>query len=1802
MQQGKVIPYMKNFILLAFLHSSFSYADALSSSTITLIDSEYNNSTWGAANLLDKNPATRWLSRKQTNDLNFQLTSDGEAMCLAGFDLTNYVSGGRGVNQFVLLTTQNDNLSSDGGTLGWQPLVADENPTGYIDYLSWAQGARLVSVDSEYNSTTLAAKHINDGSAASRWLSRKSNNVIQYNFDTDWNGSTGDGITINALEVSNYGTNRSVKEFQVEVTSDGATWHKLQVPGTGPGDLEYIYTRYQDGGILGAVDSQYNATTYGADNMQDGDQNTRWLSRNGNNTIEFTFDPNNNGISGADGDSEDYFSIDKINIENYGDDDRSLNQFQVAVKTLANPDWHKITAPGAVIGEVDYNFSLLHHGGNLVSVDSEYNSTTWAAKNIHDGDYNTRWLSRRGNNQLTFQFDANEDGILGGAEDLFTFESVYLRNYGNDDRAINQFQIAVKTHSEANWTKINVPGATIGQADYNFAMLQHGGILKTIDSEYNSTSWAAKNIHDGDVNTRWLSRKSNNELALQFDADENGVPAQAADLFTLNSIYLINYGVDDRAIKEFQIAIKTTDNPNWVKINAPGATVGEENYNFASLHHGGILTAINSEYNSTSWAAKNIHDGDINTRWLSRKSNNTLDFQFDTNEDGISGGSEDSFTLESFYLVNYGVDDRSINNFQVEVKTLTNSNWTKLPVSSAVTNTTDYNFALAANGGSLTFIDNEYNSTSWGAKNIHDGDVNTRWLSRKPTNTLSFSFDSDFDGISGDEINLDEIKLINYGNDDRSIKTFEVDVQISGGAWQALDAPGGGTVFTATMDRNLQSWAITPQSNVTAVQLRTLSNYGDANYTGASDFILSGTLTGRLYTFSAAMHGNGETFNIATADQPEGVTDVRLRTINNHGDLSYTGARELKLQGTSLTKTKTFTAAMHGDGETFTLDVDDIAENVTDVKIITISNYGDPSYIGAKELMLQGPSVTETKTFTAAMHGNGETFTFDADDVLTDITDVKLIIINNHGDPSYIGARELKIQGPSVTETKTFTAAMQSVKESIQLDNNDTPVDVTEVKLITINNHGDPAYVGLREFEVVGQSVTAASTFTLPLETTPVRIELDNEDTVSGIVGARIVTIKNHGHTSNTGLADFKLLGTAITPSYIFSAENVTAEQNFSFSPVIANTFRFHSLNNHGDRSYTGAADFALNTSLCATPVVQYSMDEFSWSGAEGEVIDGTGNFNAQAFNQATTQNSTPALTGNPGTCRYGSFDGIDDYVQTNDFPALGLQKELTVAVWINPKKLPSSGLSTILSKDENYEFHLQPSGEILWWWQTHTLATTGAGIAIDDWYHIAITYKSGKQAIYVNGVERASSTYTEDLILNSDPLQIGQDQGHAGRYFSGFIDEVQIFDGAMTPSEINQIYSQRHECAEPLIHHYEITHDGNGLTCAAEPITIKACTNSDCSSTSAESVSLDFNITSPTTGEVVKSSPTFTGSTSISFNHTSAETIILSIDGASIPANNSTECKGFSGSCNMTFADAGFRFLYGNSNSELLAHQVAGDVFGEVLKLQAVKSNNGVCEGVFTGDVDVSLAQQNVTPDLAFNAGLSFQANGINIAKYPMFTDLFTLNFGSDSTAVIPQAIYFDAGQIRLHAKYTNAEMSMTGSSNDFWVKPDRFVIVARNANGDLDGNSANSSTIHKAGDNFDFSISALNSNGDLTQNYRQGDGQLQLKASRVAPLLGGAVDGKFMFAAGTTTTTTGGFEDVSLTSFTAGTDKGKSVFNGAQYDEVGIINLDVQDSQLWRFGRESMVWCRLTAITSRPIYPRLFQANGEGRTQGKV
>ncbi|HSX70535.1 MAG TPA: DUF6701 domain-containing protein [Pseudomonas sp.] len=161
-------------------------------------------------------------------------------------------------------------------------------------------------------------------------------------------------------------------------------------------------------------------------------------------------------------------------------------------------------------------------------------------------------------------------------------------------------------------------------------------------------------------------------------------------------------------------------------------------------------------------------------------------------------------------------------------------------------------------------------------------------------------------------------------------------------------------------------------------------------------------------------------------------------------------------------------------------------------------------------------------------------------------------------------------------------------------------------------------------------------------------------------------------------------------------------------------------------------------------------------------------------------------------------------YVQRADSNLLDLTGSFTIGVWVKPRSLPASGLMNILSKDENYEFHVNPNGTINWWWQTAAPSATRefnstAALTVGQWSHVLIRYTQGDQRIYINGTLAGQASFNGNPVVNGDPLQLGADQNAAGRYFDGDLDELRIYDTALTPAQITALYQERHQCVVRL-------------------------------------------------------------------------------------------------------------------------------------------------------------------------------------------------------------------------------------------------------------------------------------------------------------------------------------------------------------------------------------------------------------------
>jgi hypothetical protein len=162
---------------------------------------------------------------------------------------------------------------------------------------------------------------------------------------------------------------------------------------------------------------------------------------------------------------------------------------------------------------------------------------------------------------------------------------------------------------------------------------------------------------------------------------------------------------------------------------------------------------------------------------------------------------------------------------------------------------------------------------------------------------------------------------------------------------------------------------------------------------------------------------------------------------------------------------------------------------------------------------------------------------------------------------------------------------------------------------------------------------------------------------------------------------------------------------------------------------------------------------------------------------------------------RYGSalrFDGSNDVVNVPDVAALDLTTGMTLEAWVNPAV--SSDWRTVILKEINaglayalYSNHNAPTPA----GYAHIVGTsisdgTGGGgtLPLNTWTHVATTFDGSTLRLFVNGTQVSSRAVSGSMIQSTNPLRIG---GNAvwGEYFSGLIDEVRIYNRALTASEI---------------------------------------------------------------------------------------------------------------------------------------------------------------------------------------------------------------------------------------------------------------------------------------------------------------------------------------------------------------------------------------------------------------------------------
>ncbi|QQS59825.1 LamG domain-containing protein [Candidatus Peregrinibacteria bacterium] len=213
-------------------------------------------------------------------------------------------------------------------------------------------------------------------------------------------------------------------------------------------------------------------------------------------------------------------------------------------------------------------------------------------------------------------------------------------------------------------------------------------------------------------------------------------------------------------------------------------------------------------------------------------------------------------------------------------------------------------------------------------------------------------------------------------------------------------------------------------------------------------------------------------------------------------------------------------------------------------------------------------------------------------------------------------------------------------------------------------------------------------------------------------------------------------------------------------------------------------------------PIAHWKMND---NAGNTTVTDAMGNFNG------TAQRNTSSLTTTGKINEALTFNGSSDYIRT---PTIALNSSFTVSFWMKPTNLHNYGdpfsagtsdkhLSFVTYADGHIYFNIGDGSN----WGNPIV--TGAGtLQNDQWYHVLGVYDGAKTKLYIDGVSQgvaSNSAYSLNEVLN-----LGARTAN-GYYFAGQLDDIRIYDKALTNAEVEELYNSGTgtEDSSPILSQY---------------------------------------------------------------------------------------------------------------------------------------------------------------------------------------------------------------------------------------------------------------------------------------------------------------------------------------------------------------------------------------------------------------
>ena len=201
------------------------------------------------------------------------------------------------------------------------------------------------------------------------------------------------------------------------------------------------------------------------------------------------------------------------------------------------------------------------------------------------------------------------------------------------------------------------------------------------------------------------------------------------------------------------------------------------------------------------------------------------------------------------------------------------------------------------------------------------------------------------------------------------------------------------------------------------------------------------------------------------------------------------------------------------------------------------------------------------------------------------------------------------------------------------------------------------------------------------------------------------------------------------------------------------------------------------------------------WSFNEGTstvALDYSGN-----KNKGTLVNGPAWVNGKRGKAL--NFDGVNDFVDANPSNGnnLDISGPLTVTAWVKTNSLGT--FQTIISKhtggsNANYLIWIENQNRFQTYASPGGISTNVMGTTVakkNTWYHVAELWDGAFLRLFVNGVQEGTpASGSGNVGVTIKDVAIGSESYGGSNFFNGLIDEVRVYNRALSADEIQKLYN----------------------------------------------------------------------------------------------------------------------------------------------------------------------------------------------------------------------------------------------------------------------------------------------------------------------------------------------------------------------------------------------------------------------------